>query len=479
MKKKTLHEELERIHVLTYGKQFINEDGFVDKLLNLGTSKKEEDKPKVDDPKKADLVSKDVSDFYETLQDAANGGGLKQQMRGSIEWQKGVESMQIGLILLGYELPRFGVDGLFGPETGAAVAKFTEEKVKKQVKENITIVPDGANNIIGAPGAGTHNAGDWQSRNAWDVTGNVGSEVKSITAGTVSKVREVGGLKKSNGKIIYGDQVTIKSDNGPEVFYTHIKTAVKVGDKVSIGSTIGTIMTIGGIPPHVHIGLSSGNIKDFADVKGNVAGGKVADLKVATPEMLNKQIELLKDRGVTSEDLNKHIDKVTTGGSAEFTDVDLTTDEGFRKYTEICDKYIATRQPNPLEIKGEMLATGARRAFERHHKYVPPELALSQLVVEGGVGNGKLESRPIRTKNPYNVGNTDDGSNIEMDNVQEGINTYFELIASRYLGKGKTAKDLVQNFVNNDGNHYATAGTYEKLVNQVAAQANKVAKTVA
>jgi murein DD-endopeptidase MepM/ murein hydrolase activator NlpD len=37
--------------------------------------------------------------------------------------------MQIGLILLGYDLPRFGVDGLFGPETAAAVKEFTKEKL--------------------------------------------------------------------------------------------------------------------------------------------------------------------------------------------------------------------------------------------------------------------------------------------------------------------------------------------------------------
>ena len=41
--------------------------------------------------------------------------------------------MQIGLILLGYQLPQHGVDGLFGPETAQAVAKFTSDNLTKQL----------------------------------------------------------------------------------------------------------------------------------------------------------------------------------------------------------------------------------------------------------------------------------------------------------------------------------------------------------
>jgi flagellum-specific peptidoglycan hydrolase FlgJ len=154
------------------------------------------------------------------------------------------------------------------------------------------------------------------------------------------------------------------------------------------------------------------------------------------------------------------------------------TDEGYDKYAEICEKFISTRKPNLLEITGDMMARAARAAFQRHHKYVPPELALAQLAAEGGIGNGDPESRPIKTKNPFNVGNTDDGSNIYMGDVQNGINNYYNLIARNYLGKGKTAKDLVQNFVNHSGNHYATAGKYEKLVNQIAIQVNRMAKNM-
>lgn len=115
--KKTLKEELERIHTITYGKENLSE-GFMDSILNkVGGSK-------IDDPKKTDLVSDDVSEFFKTLENSVNSGGLSQQKKNEMSYQKSVESMQIGLTLLGYQLPNYGVDGLFGPETSNAIMKF-------------------------------------------------------------------------------------------------------------------------------------------------------------------------------------------------------------------------------------------------------------------------------------------------------------------------------------------------------------------
>lgn len=102
--KRTLSEELERIHTMTYGKNVIAEQNLIDKILNKIGLKR--DDKKVDDPKKADLVTDDVKEFYSTIEKAIEQGGISQQKRGSMTFQKDVESMQIGLILLGYELPR-------------------------------------------------------------------------------------------------------------------------------------------------------------------------------------------------------------------------------------------------------------------------------------------------------------------------------------------------------------------------------------
>jgi murein DD-endopeptidase MepM/ murein hydrolase activator NlpD len=479
--KKTLREELERIHTLTYGKKVIEEQGFLDRLFGKKNNTEPEKK---DDPKKADLVNDDLQNFYTTLEKAAQDGGISQQESGSMSFQKEVESMQIGLILLGYELPRHGVDGLFGPETAAAVTKFTTENLKdqntKSINEAVNLVSQGGG-IIGRPGQGTHNASDWQSRNAWDVTGPVGTEVYSVTNGVVNKVRKGnGGLTQSGVKKIYGDQISIKSNDGkPDIFYTHIDTNLNVGDAVKEGDVVGKIMQIQGIPSHVHVGVSSGNLSDLASGLTNATGGmSSAPLTKASPEMLTKLIELLKNKGITSEDIKKYIDAaVTTGGGAQFTDLDLTTEEGFKAYSLICSKFIASRPPNLLDITGDMMASGAKEAFRKYRKYVPPELALAQLAAEGGIGNNNSESRPIKTRNPFNVGNTDSGANEYQDSVVNGIQRYYDLIARDYLVKGKTANDLVQNFVNKDGNRYATA-KYEPVINKLAGEANRIAAPI-
>jgi hypothetical protein len=193
--------------------------------------------------------------------------------------------------------------------------------------------------------------------------------------------------------------------------------------------------------------------------------------------MLTKLLELLKEKNITSEQLKQYIDKVVTGGGNQFTDLDLTKSEDVEKYGKICQKFIDTRKPNLLNITGTMMATAAKQAFDRYQKFVPAELALAQLATEGGIGNNNPNSRPIKTRNPFNVGNTDNGGNVFHNDVQSGINTYYNLIAKSYLGKGKTANDLVSNFVNHSGLRYA-GPDYEKSVNSIALQANKIAKTV-
>lgn len=679
--KKSLREQIERIHTLTYGKTLIKE-GFLDDLL--GREVDEQSSQKIDSPKLADKVGTDtqgkkiedtklVEDFYNTIQNAISNGGLSQQNSGSMNYQKEVESMQVALMLLGYDLPKHGVDGLFGPETSSAVQKFTSDNkidtptsggtlneryyTVKQIHEASKLVAQGGN-IIGRPGQGTHNANDWQSRNAWDITGPVGSDVYSLTTGTVEKVKKgTGQLVQSGVKKIFGDQLTITSTDGkPNMFYTHLETNLTPGTSVREGDVIGKIISIEGIPPHVHVGVSTGNLNNLVDdlpaangsstsvqntnatvqnkstlpapvnesvrkinlslleasldspldntsvnspfgtrwggqghngvdlkadasnvkapadgvvevgeIKNDACGGtiiishaggfktgfchmqkinvtagqqvkqgdvigisgggandvghgrsdgrhlhftlrkdgqlvnpidyidksgivmtggvpqssQVSNTK-ATPEMLTKLLELIKAKNLTPQQLKSFMDKYTvlTGGGAEFTDLDLTKQEDVQKYAQICQKFIDAKQPNPLGITGDMMAKAAAKAFEQYRNFVPAELALAQMAAEGGIGNGDLNSRPIRTKNPYNVGNTDSGANIYENSVEDGIQRYYNLIARSYLGKGKTAKDLIANFVNKDGNRYASGGDYEKAVTSLAGQAHRVAATI-
>lgn len=313
--KRSLTEELERIHTITYGKQVIEQQGFLDRILK-GVGLKD----KVDEPKKADLVSDDVNEFFKTLEDASNSGGLTQQGRGSMTFQKGVESMQIGLILLGYQLPRYGVDGLFGPETAAAVKKFTDEKLGN--KENVNEVT--LDSPIGNTSVGSPYGPRWgRIHHGVDLDASSGTQIKSPLDGEVIDAE----IRDDN----CGGTIYIKHADGYKTRYCHCKQInVKKGDVVKKGHIIG--LTGGGngeigqgrsTGPHLHFEVyKDGKTVNPMDHLGSevgefVAGSESGPKVSATSEMLNKLIELLKERGVTSEDLKKQIDTVNLEGLAD------------------------------------------------------------------------------------------------------------------------------------------------------------------
>ncbi len=222
----------------------------------------------------------------------------------------------------------------------------------------------------------------------------------------------------------------------------------------------------------------------------NVARSALSQMLSGTPSSIGTGADGSKSKDSRIRSLSDFSGAAGVVSDLDFTYLNLNDPKGFQAYEKICQTFIDKRPPNLLKITGKMLADAAKRTYNdtivprvgAKGRYIPPELVCAQLALEGGIGNSNPKSRPIKTKNPFNVGNVDgkgESANRYHDNVQDGIDAYYSLIARRYLVPPRKPSDLLKKFTNVDGNAYATStGEYEKLLSKITKGVNAMAKPI-
>ncbi len=331
--KKTLLEDLKKIHSITYGDKTISENKIIDKILKrMNLTEEETPVKKIDDPKKADLVTANVEDFYANLKSAADGEGLKQREFGNMEYQKEVESMQIGLMILGYDLPKHGVDGLFGPETAAAVEKFkSDNNIKDSVNESADAIRQIAIRQYG-----------WKEKSGQlSGGGEISSDLSKIVNELIAEFNEkypecVGTFTSGNDQFhqnitsytsLHTKGLAVDLTLPSSCHSSFIELLKQYKSKYDGFSYIDeyrnpTKLATGG---HFHVSYRKG--KPEGGGKSSGGSDSVGLINVtATPKMLTLLIDMLKQKGVTPEELKKYIDMAAARRSAGSVEISLTGD---------------------------------------------------------------------------------------------------------------------------------------------------------
>ena len=157
------------------------------------------------------------------------------------------------------------------------------DKILSENKSFVSEVSASSTELFGGknvkiPRAGAH-AGQkgWQSSNAWDIMAPIGTPVYALADGVAQTFSDYGrSIIKTQGKKLYGQSFTVKSDGGlPDVYYTHLEgSPIKKGSKIQCGQFLGYIMDMpNSSADHVHIGVSRGDISQFLDSNGKLKCG--------------------------------------------------------------------------------------------------------------------------------------------------------------------------------------------------------------
>jgi peptidoglycan hydrolase-like protein with peptidoglycan-binding domain len=306
--RRNLQEQIVRIKKLS----LINETGLWDLLADKTDNQQ----------KQAAQVKPEIQEFFTNLQDAAKTG-LSQQQAGQMNFQKDIETMQIALELLGYPLPHYGVDGKFGPETAAAVRKFkTDNSILNETAEDLR-------NTL-------NDLGYEEKGNEISSGGNITDDLSSIVSKILTDFKKI----SPNVKVI----VT----SGNDQFHKNLGYKSKHATGNAVDVVLRPYSSSSGAQFKSVLDKYKSNnftyIDEYVNPSGSATGGHFhlqtgspavqgdtvatsQNMVVATPDTINKMIELLKAKNIQPSDIEPYT-RMSNADNIQFTG---TKDNDFYK----------------------------------------------------------------------------------------------------------------------------------------------------
>ena len=323
-----------------------------------------------------DIKDASLDSFYKTLEDAiAANKEIHQEDFGSMKYSKEVENIQAALNFLGYDLPKYGVDGLFGPETGAAVAKFKKDH-PVAVKIGRAILEANADSLIsGVKRAG----GDVKAEEEIDGAGDVTPGIATIIPNIVKQIEELGidvRLTSGNDQFHAGRNSRHASGEAVDFAISPSTEATRIAvekiirnfmagnpglsyineyDKPSAHATGG----------HFHVSYRPNNPEnsgiglvgdDYVPTAVKIEGGDLMGAEAGesiTPNFMKALIQMLKKRNFSSDDIKNYVKKSGV--------VALTSAEDEEFYEGILKSLGTTVTPEKMKfLKAWRQAEGAK-----------------------------------------------------------------------------------------------------------------------
>jgi len=131
----------------------------------------------------------------------------------------------------------------------------------------------------------------------------------------------------------------------------------------------------------------------------------------------------------------------------------------YANYKKKAQFYLNRRLFSGTPITGEIMANCAVKTYLKYKILVPLPLVLAQGQFESKMGTKGRSPK----NNPFNVGEYDHKTVLKFKSTEDGVQAYFNLIASRYL-KSKSVKQLMRSFTNDKSNRYASDPNYERKI---------------